>query len=87
MLAGLEVLHFDGFLGGGDALGDEARLDGHVFFHAQAQHEVLHALSAKDAEQVVLQREIEARTAGITLTTGAPAELIIDAAGLVPLRP
>ena len=85
VFAGLEILHFDGFLGLGDALGDEARFDGHVLFHAQAQHEVLHALAAENAQQVVLQREEEARAAGVALAAGAAAKLVIDAARLMPL--
>ncbi len=79
------MLGFDGFLGRGDALGDEAGLDGHVLFHAETQHEILHALAAEDAHQVVLQREIKARTAGVALAAGAAAKLIIDAPRLVPL--
>ena len=85
VFARLEILHFDRFLGLGDALGDEPGLDGHILFHAQAQHEVLHALAAEDAQQVILQREEEARTAGIALAAGAPAQLVIDAAGFVAL--
>ena len=73
------------FLGGGDALADELGLDGDVFLHAQPQHEVLHALAAEDAHQIVLQREIEARAAWVALAAGASAELIVDAAGLVAL--
>ena len=61
------------------------RLDRHVFFHAQPQHQVLHALAAEDAHQIVLQGEIEARAAGIALASGASAKLIVDAAGFVPL--
>ena len=74
MFAGGEVLRFDGLLGGRDALGDEPGLDGHVLFHAQAEHEVLHALAAEDAQQVVLQREEEARGAGVALAAGAAAQ-------------
>ena len=61
------------------------RLDGHVLFHAQAQHEVLHALAAENAQQVVLQGEEEARAAGIALAAGAAAKLVVDAAGFVAL--
>ena len=85
VFAGFEVLHFDGFLRLGDALGDELRLDRHVLFHAEAQHEVLHALAAEDAQQVVLQREEEARAAGVALAAGASAELVVDAARFVAL--
>ena len=61
------------------------RLDRHVLFHAQPQHEVLHALAAENAQQVVLQGEEEARTAGVALAAGASAKLVVDAPGFVPL--
>ena len=83
VFAGGEVLRFHGFLRGGDALGDEARLDGYVFFHAEPQHQVLHALAAEDPHQIVLQRQVEARTAGVALAAGASAKLIVDAARFV----
>ena len=35
MFAGFEVLGFDGLLGSFDSPGDQARLDGNAFFHAQ----------------------------------------------------
>ncbi len=60
VFAGLEILHFDGLLGLGDALGDELGFDRHVLFHAQPQHEFLHALAAENAQQVVLEGEEEA---------------------------
>src|SRR5580658_6428929 len=63
VFAGFEVLRFDGFLRLLNALGDELRLDGHILFHAQPQHQALHALAAEDAHQIVLQGKIEAGTA------------------------
>ena len=83
VFAGGEILRFDGLLRGRDALGDHLAFDRHVFFHAQPQHQVLHALAAENAHQVVLQREIEARAAGIALASGASAKLIVDAARFV----
>ena len=85
MFAGLEVLGFDGLLGGGDSFGDEVGLDRHILFHAEPQHEILHALAAEDAEQIVLEREEETGTAGVALTAGASAQLVVDAARIVPL--
>jgi len=46
----------------------------------------LHTLSAKNAEQVILEGEEEAGTAGVALTAGAPTELVVDTAGIVALR-
>ena len=68
-----------------DALGDQLRFDRHVLFHAEPQHQVLHALAAEDAQQVVLQREEETRAAGIALAAGAAAQLVVDAPRFVPL--
>ena len=41
--------------------------------------------AAEDAHQIVLQREVEARAAGIALASGAAAQLIVDAARFVAL--
>ncbi len=86
VFAGGEILRLDRLLRGGDALGDHLALDGHILFHAQAQHQILHLGSAEDAHQIVLQGEIEARAAGIALASRASAKLVVDAAGVVPLR-
>ena len=83
VFAGLEVLRFDGLLRVFDAARDELGLDGHAFGHAQAIHQGFDALAAEDAQQIVFEREEEARRAGIALAAGAAAKLIIDAAGLV----
>ena len=83
MFTGGEVLGFDGFLGGGDALGDEAGIDRHVLFHAEAEHEVLHAFAAEDAEEIVLEGEEETGGAGVALAAGTATELVIDTAGFV----
>ena len=80
-----EVLGFDCFLRGCNAFSDEARLNRHIFFHAEPQHQALHAIAAEDAQQIVLQRQIKARTAGIALASGASAKLVVDAARFVPL--
>src|ERR1039458_4326857 len=85
VFAGFEVLRLDGFLRLLNALGDELRFDGHILFHAQAQHQALHALAAEDAHQIVLQGEIEARAAGITLAAGAAPQLVVGAPRIVPL--
>ena len=85
VFAGFEVLRFDGLLRGCDALGDQLRFDRHILFHAEAQHQVLHALAAEDAQQIVLQREVEARAAGVALAAGAAAQLVVDAPRFVPL--
>ena len=83
VFAGLEVLRLDGLLRVFDAARDQLGFDGHAFGHAQAVHQGLDALAAEDAQQVVFEREEEARRAGIALAAGAAAKLVVDAAGLV----
>ena len=85
VFAGFEILHLDGFLGLRDALGDQLGFDRHVLFHAEPPHQVLHALAAEDAQQVVLQGEEEPRAAGVALAAGAAAQLVVDAPRFVPL--
>ena len=85
VLAGFEVLAFDGLLRGFDAAGDHAGLDGDALFHAEALEQGGDPLAGEDAHEVVFEREIEAGGTGIALAAGAAAQLVIDAAGLVAL--
>ena len=45
-----------------------------------------HPLGTEQAHQVILQRNIKSGRAGIALTAGTPAQLVIDTSGLMPLR-
>ena len=83
MFARFEVLAFDRLLRRLDAAGDQLRLDGDAFFHAQPLQQVRDPLFGEDAHQVIFEREIEARGAGIALAAGASAKLVVDAARLV----
>src|SRR5205823_12096253 len=57
-----------------------------ILLDAQPLHDALDALHrAEAAHQLVLEREVEARRAGVALATGAPAQLVVDPARLVPL--
>src|SRR5436190_692424 len=71
MLANLEVVVLDALLGGGDGARHELVLDRLALLHAQALHDPLDALAAEDAQQVVLEREVEVRGAGVALTARA----------------
>ena len=86
MLADVEVVAFDLALRVGDGARDQAVLDGHAFLHAEAGHQPLDALGAEDAQQIVLEREEEARGARIALAAGAAAQLVVDAPALVAFR-
>ena len=83
VLAGLEVLALDGFLSAFDALGDHAALDGDSLFHAEGLEERGDPLAGEDAHEVVFEGEEEAGGAGVALTAGAAAQLVVDAARLV----
>ena len=85
VLAGLEVLGFDGLLRGLDAAGDHAGLRSDAFLHAETLEKAGDPLAGEDAHQVVFEREIEAAGAGVALPSGAAAQLVVDAAGLMPL--
>src|ERR1019366_1403719 len=85
VFAGFEILGFDGLLGFANPVGDHLGFDGDIFFHAEAEHEVLHFLAAENAQQIVLEGEEEAGGAGIALAAGAAAKLVVDAAGLMAL--
>ena len=76
---------FQLLLGALDGVGNELVLDGHILFQAQAVHQVLHALTAEDAHQVIFQAEEEARSTGVALTAGTAAQLVVDTAALVAL--
>ena len=69
-----------------DAAADELRLNRDPFFHAQSLKQLRHPLFRENAHEVVFEREVEARGAGIALTTGASAQLIVDAAGFMAFR-
>ena len=56
-----------------------------VLLEAEALQHRVHALGAEDAHQIVLQRQEELRPAGIALAARAAAQLVVDAAALVPL--
>src|SRR5262249_53772099 len=79
VLADLEVARLHALLGGADGPGDQLVLDRLAFLHAQPLHDALDARGPEDAEEVVLEGEVEARGARIALAAGAPAELVVDA--------
>ena len=87
MLAGLKVLPFHGLLRRLDALGNQPGFNRHALFHPQLLHDAADPLARKDAQQVVLQGQIEAGAAGVSLPAGAPSQLVVDPPRFMPLRP
>ena len=84
VLADLGVAGLDGVLRPLDGLGDHLRLDRHVVGKRLAHHPV-HGAGGEQAHELVLEREVEAALAGVALTAGAAAQLVVDAAALVAL--
>ena len=84
-LTGLEVAAFHGGLGIFDGTGQHLVLNGGVLIQIELLHHVLDAVAAEQAHQIVLQRDVEPGLAGVTLTAGTAAELIVDPAGFVAL--
>ncbi len=87
VLARDEVLLLDLLLGVLDLLREDRGLHGLVVRDLEAVHDVVDPVAGEQADEIVLAREVEARLAGIALPSGAAAELVVDAARLVPLRP
>ena len=84
-LTRLIVAAFDRLLGVFNRTGENLCVDRGVFIDAECLHHVHDALRAEQAHDIVLQRQVELRLAGVSLTAGASAQLVIDPARLVPL--
>src|SRR3989454_535885 len=84
-LADVEVAALDLDLRLGDRPGHHPRLDRDGVVEAEPRHEPGDALRGEDADEVVLERAVEARGARVALAAGTPAELVVDTAGLVVL--
>ena len=85
VLADLDVAGLDLGLRALDGARDHLGLDRDVVRHLGRGHEPVDHRRVEQAHQVVLQREVEAALAGVALAAGASAQLVVDAAGLVPL--
>jgi len=84
-LTRLIVAAFDRLLGVFDRAGEDLCVDRGVLVDAERLHHAHDALGAEQTHDVVLQRQIELRFAGVSLTAGAAAQLIINPARLVAL--
>ena len=85
MLADVEVVRLDFLLRVFDRARYPSMLDGLVVLHPDSAHQALETVGAEDAEQVVLERHVESRRAGVALASRAAAQLVVDAARLVAL--
>ena len=87
MLAGLKVLPLHGLLRRRDPLGNQPGFNRHSFFHPQLLHDSADPLARKDAQQVVLQGQIESGATGVSFPAGAPSQLVVNPPRFMPLRP
>src|SRR5262249_23716559 len=85
--ARLEMLELDALLRALDRPRDERMREDLALLRSHAVHERGDALGPEETHQVVFERQEELRRAGIALTPRTPAELTIDSARLVSLRP
>ena len=82
-LADFKVMAFHALLGVFDGPGNHVVLDGLAFLHPQLLHQPGKAVRTEETHQVVFEREVEARGAGVALTPGTAAQLVVDAAAFV----
>ena len=85
VLAGVEVARLDLLLRLLQRLVDPGMGDRLAFLQAELLQHAVHAVGAEDAHQVVFERQVELGAAGIALTAGAAAQLVVDAPALVAL--
>jgi hypothetical protein len=66
-------------------VGDHASLDRHVLLEPDALYYALHLRPAEEPQQLVLERQVEPRLAGVALAPRPTAQLVVYAARLVAL--
>ena len=83
-----EVDFLDLALGALNGLAHDLVLDGHVIGHVVLGHhgrDLVHAVAAKQAHEVVLKRQVELGLARVALTARTAAELVVNTTALVTL--
>ena len=84
VLAHLGVARLDGVLGPLDGLGHRLGLDRHVLGQ-RAPHDPAHGPGGEEAQQLVVEAQVEAALTGVALAARAAAQLVVDAPALVAL--
>ena len=85
VLADVEVARLDLLLRLFQRLVDPGMDDRLVFLQPELGQHAVELVGAEDAHQIVFERQEEFRVAGIALAAGTAAQLVVDAAALVPL--
>ena len=83
VLADVEVAGFNLLLGLFQRLVDPRMDDRFALLQAELLQHAIQAVGAEDAHQIIFQREIEARAAGVALTAGTATQLVVDAAAFM----
>ena len=84
MLAHVEVVSLHAHLGRLDRFVQPRVLNRNAFLNTQTTHQPLHPFATETAHKLVLERDVEARGARVALSRATPAQLVVDAACLVP---
>src|SRR3989344_7240924 len=79
LLADIEVASLDLALRVFDRTRHPGMFDRLARLHAEFLHDARQALRTEDAQQIIFEREIEARRSRVALATGTAAQLIVDA--------
>ena len=85
LLADVEVARLDLLLRHLQRLVHPGMGDRLAFLQAERLQHAVHAVRAEDAHQVVFERQVELGAAGVALTAGAAAQLVVDAPAFVAL--
>jgi hypothetical protein len=85
LLADVEVAGLDLALRRFQRTRDERMLDRLAFGHLQPFHDRFQAITGKDAQQRVVEREVEARRTRVPLATRTAAQLVVDTPRLMSL--
>jgi len=85
VFADAEVVALDLLLGALDGLGQGLVGDLLVLGDVEGVEHGGHALRSEQAHEVVLEGDVEAGFAGVSLTSASASQLVVDAAGLVAL--
>jgi hypothetical protein len=85
LLADVEVAGFDLALRRLQRTRHERMLDRLALGHFQSFHDRLQAITGKNAQQRVVEGEVETRRPGVALATRTAAQLVVDPPRLMPL--
>ena len=85
VLADLEVVFLDASLSAFDLARQELVLDWLALGRSELVEDVVDAIASEEPHDLVLGRQVEPCLTGVALTAGAATQLVVDAAGLMPL--